>query len=246
MRIWPMVMSSVSARLTVHVKTRVCGSVAARAGAARRGAHEEQDAVRIARLYFPENPPVRLVTFVLCMVLAGDARAQSLPSEPISVGNGRVVFGGEFFGTFGSETPASSITATTNTTRCATSGLPSRRRSAPRATSRRSPRSVSSTAMSSPRYAMFLRIRPWPERRFDVQVGRVPPAFGLSPKRATATTTSLSGGRSPISYLLSLRRTAVPATTMTCCACAAAAGCPNSRVGEPARDARTAARERRT
>ena len=48
---------------------------------------------------------MRLVTFVLCMVLAGNARAQSLPSEPISVGNGRFVFGGEFFGTFGSEDP---------------------------------------------------------------------------------------------------------------------------------------------
>ena len=27
-------------------------------------------------------------------------------------------------------------------------------------------------------YALFARIRPWPDHRFDIQIGRVPPTFG--------------------------------------------------------------------
>ena len=32
-------------------------------------------------------------------------------------------------------------------------------------------------------YALYLRIRPWTARRFDVQIGRVPPTFGAFARR---------------------------------------------------------------
>lgn len=60
--------------------------------------------------------------------------------------------------------------------------------------------------------ALYVRIRPWSNRSVDLQVGRVPTAFGVFGRNGY-------GGDSPLitrplaySYLLSLRRNAVPAT----------------------------------
>ena len=47
-------------------------------------------------------------------------------------------------------------------------------------------------------YAMFLRIRPWPERRFDVQVGRIPPTFGAFSKTIYAYNNVVIG--QPLAY----------------------------------------------
>jgi len=154
---------------------------------------------------------VRLVTFVLCMVLAGNARAQSLPTEPISVGNGRFVFGGEFFGTFGSEDPGFF-----NYNDYEYNALRNVRLSV--STEVRASRHVQALAeirlehgdqLSA--YAMFLRIRPWPERRFDVQVGRIPPTFGAFSRRAYAADNPLIGVPIAYQYLTSLRRDSLPA-----------------------------------
>ena len=156
---------------------------------------------------------MRLVTFVLCMILAGNARAQSLPSEPISVGNGRFVFGGEFFGTFGSEDPGFF-----NYNDYEYNALRNVRLSV--STEVRASRYVQALAevrlehgdqLSA--YAMFLRIRPWPERRFDVQVGRIPPTFGAFSKTIYAYNNVVIGQPLAYQYLLSLRTTALPATS---------------------------------
>ena len=39
-------------------------------------------------------------------------------------------------------------------------------------------------------YGLFVRIRPWPARRFDIQVGRIPPTFGAMTRTSYAATTS--------------------------------------------------------
>ena len=39
-------------------------------------------------------------------------------------------------------------------------------------------------------YGLFVRVRPWPARRFDIQAGRIPPTFGamIADARTAAAT----------------------------------------------------------
>src|SRR4029077_18691690 len=60
-------------------------------------------------------------------------------------------------------------------------------------------------------YALYLRIRPWTRRRFDLQVGRVPPTFGAFPRRSYEADNPLIGDTLAYQYLTSLRPDAVPA-----------------------------------
>jgi hypothetical protein len=60
-------------------------------------------------------------------------------------------------------------------------------------------------------YALYLRIRPWTKRRFDLQVGRVPPTFGAFPRRSYEADNPLIGYPLAYQYLTSLRADAVPA-----------------------------------
>ena len=59
-------------------------------------------------------------------------------------------------------------------------------------------------------YALYLRIRPWTERRFDVQVGRIPPTFGAFPRRSYEAENPLIGYPLAYQYLTSLRADAIP------------------------------------
>ena len=156
---------------------------------------------------------MRLVILVLCMVLAGDARAQSLPSEPISVGNGRLVFGGEFFGTFGSEDPGffDYNDYEYNALRNLRLSVSTEVRASRYVQALAEVRLEHGDELSA--YAMFVRIRPWPERRFDLQVGRVPPTFGAFTKTIYAYNNVVIGQPLAYQYLLSLRTTALPATS---------------------------------
>ncbi|MGE0449475.1 MAG: hypothetical protein AB7Q29_07820 [Vicinamibacterales bacterium] len=60
-------------------------------------------------------------------------------------------------------------------------------------------------------FALYLRVRPWVNRRIDVQVGRVPPTFGAFPRRAYGRDNPLIGLPLAFQYLTSLRSDAVPA-----------------------------------
>jgi hypothetical protein len=59
-------------------------------------------------------------------------------------------------------------------------------------------------------YALYLRVRPWTGRRFDVQIGRVPPTFGAFPRRSYESDNPLIGYPLAYQYLTSLRADAVP------------------------------------
>ena len=60
--------------------------------------------------------------------------------------------------------------------------------------------------------ALYLRVHPWAARRVDLQVGRVPTAFGLFGRNGYGGDMPLIGRPLAYSYLLSLRRDALPAT----------------------------------
>jgi hypothetical protein len=59
---------------------------------------------------------------------------------------------------------------------------------------------------------LYARIRPWAERDFDIQVGRVPPTFGAFARRTYASDNILIGYPLAYQYLTSLRPDALPAS----------------------------------
>jgi hypothetical protein len=66
--------------------------------------------------------------------------------------------------------------------------------------------------LHSPRlYALYLRLRPWKDRKVDLQAGIVPPAFGAFPRRRYAYDNPLPSLPLAFQYLTDLREDAVPA-----------------------------------
>jgi hypothetical protein len=61
--------------------------------------------------------------------------------------------------------------------------------------------------------AVYLRVRPWASKTFDLQAGRIPPAFGAFTRRNYASDTPLIGYPLAYQYLTSLRPDALPATS---------------------------------
>ena len=59
--------------------------------------------------------------------------------------------------------------------------------------------------------ALYARIKPWGERAFHIQVGRIPPTFGAFPRRTYAPDNPLIGSPLAYQYLTSLRPDSVPA-----------------------------------
>jgi len=61
-------------------------------------------------------------------------------------------------------------------------------------------------------YALYVRVRPWSARAFDVGIGRIPPTFGAFARRLYPSDNPLIGYPLAYQYLTSLRPDAVPAT----------------------------------
>lgn len=61
-------------------------------------------------------------------------------------------------------------------------------------------------------YAVFARVRPWPSRAFDLQIGRIPPTFGAWGGLGYGRGNLVVGTPLAYQYLLSLRPDAVPAS----------------------------------
>jgi hypothetical protein len=70
---------------------------------------------------------------------------------------------------------------------------------------------VRSDNLAAPRvYALYLRLRPWAGRELDLQVGLVPPVFGVFPRRRYAVDNPLPSVPLAYQYLTNLREDAVP------------------------------------
>jgi hypothetical protein len=63
-------------------------------------------------------------------------------------------------------------------------------------------------------FALYARVRPFVHRRFDVQVGRIPPTFGRASRLFYARENPLIGQPLAYQYLISLRPDAVPASAV--------------------------------
>src|SRR5258708_14208729 len=74
-------------------------------------------------------------------------------------------------------------------------------------------------------YALYVRVRPWKDRAFDIQAGRIPPVFGAFARRAYGADNPLIGYPLAYQYLTSLRPDPVPFTASDLLAIRAP-GCP--------------------
>jgi hypothetical protein len=147
-------------------------------------------------------------SWVLLLVLgatAPDARGQSLPSEPLTFAGGRAVIGGDVSAGIATDDTgffnySDYEHSTLRELRLAVTG-------AVRATDRISVLAElrsENLARVQP-FALYVRVRPWPSRRFDVQIGRIPPTFGAFTRRAYGHDNPLIGYPLAYQYLTSLR-----------------------------------------
>jgi hypothetical protein len=82
-------------------------------------------------------------------------------------------------------------------------------------------------------FAAYVRVRPWKDRPFDIQAGRIPPVFGAAGRRIYANDNVLIGYPLAWQYLTVLRSDAVPSSADELIAARAAGWRPGYSVGTP-------------
>ena len=139
------------------------------------------------------------------------AMAQTLPSEPVTFAGGRVVIGGDVAASLAPDdlgffNYGDYEHSTLRQVRLGVTG-------SVRASNRLSVLGevrIDNFNDITP-FALYARVTPWPERRFDIQIGRVPPTFGTFARHAYGNENPLIGYPLAYQYLTSLRTDSVPA-----------------------------------
>jgi len=169
---------------------------------------------------FARSPIFLIVPACACLLLAafaGPVTAQSLPTAPITTAGGRLTIGGdasasispsdEYYFDYSDynynllrQVRADAAAALRLGNRLALLG------------DLRVEGPVGKGPWTLRPYALFARIRPWPQRAFDVQAGLIPPVFGAFSRRAYGPDNPLIGFPLAYQYLTSLRPDALPAS----------------------------------
>ena len=154
-----------------------------------------------------------LLALVVLLVSLAPARAQVLPTEPVSVADGRVVIGAEVSATFASDDPGffNYTDYEYSALRNVRIGVGAEVR-ASRWLQLLGELRVDHGTRVEPS-ALYARIRPWPDRQFDIQAGRIPATFGAFGRGTYGNANMLIGTPLAYQYLVSLRPDALPATT---------------------------------
>ena len=141
---------------------------------------------------------MRQLIFVLAVGLATTARAQGLPSEPISIGNGRIVIGAGITASIAPEDPGffNYTSYEYSALRNFRLGVAVEARPSARLQILGEVRLDSADRLRP--HVLFARVRPWPARRFDVQAGLIPPTFGAFSHRTYGVDNLLPG--QPLAY----------------------------------------------
>lgn len=150
---------------------------------------------------------------LLTLAIATPAAAQWLPEQPLTLAAGRVVLGAEATATVAPDDPGFY-----NYTSYEYSALRNFRLGvSAEVRVNRHLQVLGELRLDQGRvfemYGLFLRVRPWPARRFDVQAGRIPPTFGAMTRSAYGSGNLLIGQPLAYQYLTSIRSDAVPATS---------------------------------
>jgi hypothetical protein len=152
-------------------------------------------------------------TVVLSLCGAVSASAQTLPAGPARAFDGRLVASGEVSATFGAADDEAYFNFTDyehNALRVFRLALSAAWRPAERIALVGELRSEDLDEIRP--YAAYIRVRPWRNRAFDVQAGRIPPTFGAFGRRTYGVDNPLIGYPLAYQYLISLRADAVPAS----------------------------------
>jgi hypothetical protein len=149
---------------------------------------------------------------LLVVCSAAAARAQTLPAEPITLAQGRVTIGGDVAASFGSADPGffDYTDYEHSALRLLRVDVSAAVKAGPHFAVLAELRTENFNRPEP--YALYLRIRPWTTRDFDLQVGRVPPTFGAFARRTYASDNPLIGYPLAYQYLTSLRADALPAS----------------------------------
>jgi hypothetical protein len=145
------------------------------------------------------------------LVLPAAALAQAIPSEPIRVLDGRLVFTGEAVVTTGKSDEESYFNYTAyerNALRMVRLSLAGLWQPVDRVAFVAEARSENFDEPGA--YAAYVRVRPWRNRAFDLQAGRIPPVFGAFGRRSYNSDRLLIGYPLAYQYLTSLRPDASP------------------------------------
>ena len=154
----------------------------------------------------------RLPLFVMCLALAAAPAAAQLPSEPFRVFDGRLVVTGEASVTAGREDHEAYFNYTDyerNALRNVRLSVGALWQPAARLAFVGELRTEDFSTAGA--YAAYVRVRPFPSHRFDVQAGRIPPVFGAFARRIYNADRFLIGYPLAYQYLTSLRTDAAPA-----------------------------------
>jgi hypothetical protein len=155
---------------------------------------------------------VRAAAFVAALHAAGSAQAQTVRSEPLTFGAGRVVIGGDAAVAAAPEDEGffnySDYEQTT--LRQIRVGMSALVRLSDRVSVLGELRSENFEYVSV--FGLYARIRPIPDRSLDVQIGRIPPTFGSSSRRTYGLDNPLIGSPLAYQYLTSLRADSAPAS----------------------------------
>ena len=151
-----------------------------------------------------------LPTAAFVLGVASSAAAQTIPSEPVTFGGGRVVLGGDAAVSLAPQDDGffnySNYEQTT--LRQFRVGATALVRLSDRVSILGELRSENLEYLTA--FALYARIRPLPNRRLDIQVGRIPPTFGGFSRRTYGHDNPLIGYPLAYQYLTSLRADAAP------------------------------------
>jgi hypothetical protein len=139
--------------------------------------------------------------------------SQALPAGPVELAGGAVTVGGEVTVTAGSRDTTAFFNFTDyehNALRMFRVSLSGMWRPSARLAFVTELRSENTERMIP--YALYVRMRPWKDRAFDIQAGRIPTVFGAFARRSYGADNPLIGYPLAYQYLTSLRPDAIPAT----------------------------------
>ena len=149
------------------------------------------------------------------LLAASPVGAQLLPQETVSLAGGRLTLGGEVTATVAPDDDGQFNT--TDYERSALQllrlGVTASFRPVERlafVTELRAEGDTDGGPWTALPFAAYLRVRPWKDRHFDIQAGRIPPVFGAAGRRIYATDNVLIGYPLAWQYLTVLRTDAVP------------------------------------
>ncbi len=149
---------------------------------------------------------------LLALCAAARGAAQTLPADPIVLGNGHVTIGGDVSASYGSSDPgffnytdyehSALRTLQIDVTAAVTAG--------PHLSLLGQIRTENVDSLEP--YAAYVRVRPWTRHGFEIFAGRVPPTFGAFSHHTYAEDNLLIGYPLAYQYLTPLRPDSLPAS----------------------------------